>query len=54
MGTAAREISERNRGATARSLDRIVSVIGQGEAQIQGEATDGGSATGGPQKGSAA
>jgi 3-deoxy-D-manno-octulosonic-acid transferase len=54
MGTAAREISERNRGATARSLDRIVSVIGQGEAQIQGEATDGDSATDGPQKGSAA
>jgi 3-deoxy-D-manno-octulosonic-acid transferase len=54
MGTAAREISERNRGATARSLDRIVSVIGQGEGQIQGDATDRSSATGGPQKGSAA
>jgi 3-deoxy-D-manno-octulosonic-acid transferase len=54
MGTAARQISERNRGATARSLERIVSLIGQREGQIQGEATDGGSATDGPQKGSAA
>jgi 3-deoxy-D-manno-octulosonic-acid transferase len=54
MGTAAHEISERNRGATARSLERIVSVIGQREGQIQGEATDGGSATDDPQKGSAA
>jgi 3-deoxy-D-manno-octulosonic-acid transferase len=54
MGAAAREISERNRGATARSLERIASVIGQREVQIQGEVMDGGSATDGSQKGSAA
>ena len=31
MGRAARELSERNRGATARSLDRIAAVLGQQE-----------------------
>ncbi len=31
MGSAARNISERNRGATARSLDRIASVLGARE-----------------------
>jgi len=31
MGCAARELSERNRGATARSLDRIAAVLGQQE-----------------------
>jgi 3-deoxy-D-manno-octulosonic-acid transferase len=32
MGRAAREISERNRGATVRSIDRIVAVLGSGVA----------------------
>ena len=32
MGTAAREISERNRGATERSLDHIAAVWSQREA----------------------
>jgi 3-deoxy-D-manno-octulosonic-acid transferase len=29
MGQAARKLSDRNRGATARSLDRIGSVLGE-------------------------
>jgi len=31
MGRAARELSERNRGATARSLERIVSMLSKQE-----------------------
>jgi hypothetical protein len=31
MGKSARELSERNRGATARSLERIAAVLGERE-----------------------
>ena len=33
MGAAARALSERNRGATARSLDRIAAVLGPHEGR---------------------
>src|SRR6202050_236201 len=54
MGKAAREISERNRGATARSLKRIVEVIAQSERRSPGTATNGGNAAEDIKKGSAA
>jgi hypothetical protein len=54
MGKAAREISERNRGATARSLKRIVEVIAQSECRSPGAAANGVNAAEGHKKGSAA
>jgi 3-deoxy-D-manno-octulosonic-acid transferase len=54
MGKAAREISERNRGATARSLKCIMAVIARNEGEQRGDATNGGNATEGDKKGSAA
>jgi 3-deoxy-D-manno-octulosonic-acid transferase len=54
MGKAAREISERNRGATARSLKRIVEVIAQSECRSRGAAANGVNAAEGNKKGSAA
>jgi 3-deoxy-D-manno-octulosonic-acid transferase len=54
MGKAARELSERNRGATARSLKRIMEVIAQSERCHDGAAANGGNAAEGNKKGSAA
>jgi 3-deoxy-D-manno-octulosonic-acid transferase len=54
MGKAAREITERNRGATARSLKRIMEVIAQSERPSRGAAANGVNAAEGNKKGSAA
>jgi 3-deoxy-D-manno-octulosonic-acid transferase len=54
MGKAAREITERNRGATTRSLKRIMEVIAQSELRSPGAAANGGNAAEGNEKGSAA
>jgi hypothetical protein len=55
MGKAARELSERNRGATARSLKRIMEVIAQSERPSHdGAAANGVNAAEGNKKGSAA
>ena len=54
MGEAAREIAEKNRGATARSLTRIAAILGGHEsAASESDASGTGSAERG-QKGSAA
>ena len=55
MGKAAREISEHNRGATARSLERIAAVIAQSEGHSSSDGTGGGTkAVEGGKKGSVA
>ncbi|HXN98792.1 MAG TPA: 3-deoxy-D-manno-octulosonic acid transferase [Candidatus Acidoferrales bacterium] len=54
MGKAAREISEQNRGATARSLERIAAVMAQSDGDSSGDGTDGMKAVEGNKKGSAA
>jgi 3-deoxy-D-manno-octulosonic-acid transferase len=54
MGKAAHEISEQNRGATARSLERIVAVITQNEGDNRGDAMDAAGSTRANKKGSAA
>jgi 3-deoxy-D-manno-octulosonic-acid transferase len=56
IGQAAQEISKKNRGATARSLERIVAVINQSEGQSSGDAdfTNSVNAAEGNKKGSAA
>jgi 3-deoxy-D-manno-octulosonic-acid transferase len=54
MGKAAREISEGNRGATARSLERIAAVIAQSEGYSSNDGTNGVKAVEGGKKGSAA
>src|ERR1700722_16285161 len=54
MGKAAREIAEKNRGATARSLTRIAAILGGHESADGDGDARGGSSTGRGQKGSAA
>jgi 3-deoxy-D-manno-octulosonic-acid transferase len=54
MGKAAREISERNRGATARSLERIMAVVARNEGENRGHSRNGGNAAESHEKGSAA
>ena len=54
MGKAAHEISERNRGATARSLERILAVIARSDSEGRTDAANGGHAPEGNKKGSAA
>jgi 3-deoxy-D-manno-octulosonic-acid transferase len=54
MGKAAREISERNRGATERSLERIAAVIARSEDHNSGDGTNGANAAQGNKEGSAA
>jgi 3-deoxy-D-manno-octulosonic-acid transferase len=54
MGKAAREISEHNRGATARSLERIAAVIARSEHHNSGDGTNGVNAAQDNKEGSAA
>ncbi len=54
MGKAAREISERNRGATARALKRVMELISQSEGPHRGDAVNGGNAAVSDKKGSVA
>ncbi len=54
MGEAAREIAERNRGATARSLARIAGIIGGHESAASESDASGTSSAEHGQKGSAA
>ena len=54
MGQAAREISEQNRGATARALEHIVAVVARSEARASVDATDEVAGAENDKKGSAA
>lgn len=54
MGKAASEISERNRGATARCLERIAAVLTHGECDNRGPASGAGRTARNDRKGSAA
>jgi 3-deoxy-D-manno-octulosonic-acid transferase len=54
MGIAARDIAERNRGATARSLKRIAAIIADGASAVTGNAAKQLNSVGRGEKGSAA
>jgi 3-deoxy-D-manno-octulosonic-acid transferase len=54
MGNAARDIAERNRGATARSLNRIASIIADGSSAVGGTGAKELNSVGRGEKGSAA
>jgi 3-deoxy-D-manno-octulosonic-acid transferase len=54
MGQAAHEISKQNRGATARSLERIAAAIARSEGQNSGDARNGVNPVADHKKGSAA